>query len=219
VRGGYNRREDGLSGQFSGELEGGAPLDGISVNRGNFGISGGNSLSAEAQVFTGASSGNLATPGVLNDAEQGGGTIEGGELPQRPAVAEPKAHYGGGLHAAGCCFELEQQQQDQLPREEEELSWRIGRGKKIVIENENFIGGNGPMGRVGQLNFEKEYGQRRREEAPAVAQPPPPAEQQSSIAVVVTAAETTTTTTKHQQRHVLHPLEQVVSPERHSSQW
>ena len=141
MREGYNRREDGLLGQFSGELEGGAPLDEISANRGHVGISGGNSLSAEAQVFTGASSGHLATPGVLNDAEQGGGTIEGGELPQCPAVAEPKAHYGGGLIAAGC-LELEQQQQqqqDQLPREEEELSWRIGRGKKIVIENENSL--------------------------------------------------------------------------------
>ena len=109
---GYSHCESGLSGQFSGELEGRAPLGGIQEHKGLEGIKVGQSLSAEAPVFTGGASSedNLATPGAVNDVEQDGGTIEGVESLQCPAVAEPKDHFGGSKFAT-CCFD--QQQHDQ----------------------------------------------------------------------------------------------------------
>ena len=119
----YSHHKSGLSGQFSGELEGRAPRGGIQGQRGLGGIKAGQSLSAEAPVFTGGASSedNLATPGAVNDVEQDGGTIEGVESLQCPAVAEPKDHFGSSKFAT-CCFD--QQQHDEL-REEKELSWLI----------------------------------------------------------------------------------------------
>ena len=97
VRKGHSHRESSLSGQSSGELEGRTPLGEVQEPTELVGtINGGHRLSPEAREFRD----KLAMPGVMNDAERGGGTNEGLGSPQFAVVAELKAP--GRAQNVGC---------------------------------------------------------------------------------------------------------------------